>query len=405
MKMHKVIFFLIFYISPFIDTITGYFLKIGIMSEAALFSPSQLFKFSLFGMSFIYYFSKCKRGEGYTYLLLFLLSLFYESLLGIIFSSKLTYVFIGYANILKIFYLLMLYLLLRKLLDGKYYTIDDLLDYIIKNGMICVFLLIFTTIIGINLTTYGEGTFGSKGLFPSGNGLGVYLGGVSLISLIKLNKMRSFNNFISSAALIIGVLLIGSKTSIIFLLIDFFFISRYILKYTSLFFIPILIIVVMKYLDFFRIIYDVILFRYERSKSLFSFFASMRDNYVVNAFNEYEINGLFAIRIFTGLGAFISFRKPSHKILPYDTLETDFFDIFFMYGAIGLFFYLAIIGIILFKAYKCRYPGVLLFSFAVLGHSLIAGHCLFNAMSGVLIVFAIILGEYKISSMPKSKII
>jgi hypothetical protein len=396
--MHKIIIFLLFYVTPFIDSITGYFLKIGIMSEAALFSPSQLFKFFLFGIFFIYYFSECKRDEGYLYLLLILLSFFYESLLGILFRLKLTYVFIGYANILKIFYLIMLYLILKKMLNNKYYAIDALWGYIIKHGIICVFLVIFTRLIGVGFSTYGEGTFGSKGLFPSGNGLGIYLGGVSLLSLIKLNRLRSFVNIFYSVLLMIGVLLVGSKTSLIFLLIDLLFISKYILKYNSLFFIPIIIIIVIKYLDMFRIVYDVILFRYERSKNLFSFLASMRDNYVINAFNEYYINDLFALRIFTGLGAFISFRNPNQENLLYDTLETDFFDIFFMYGMIGLFIYLAIICIILFKSYKSRCPGLFLFSFAVLGHSLIAGHCLFNAMSGVLIVYAKIIGEYQISS-------
>jgi hypothetical protein len=368
------------------------------MQEAALFSPSQLYKFFLFLLLFNYCFSSIKKDYGYTVIFSTLLLILYESIIGILFLSKLTYILIGFVNIFKIFYLIIIYLSFKKMIETKKISIDDLVGYIIINGMICVILIFITRLLHIDMATYGVGTFGSKGLFPSGNGIGLYIGGVSLLSLITLKKNISVKNIVVSVILVACNLFIGTKASIVFLLIDLWFALFYIIRKRRLLFVlSVLLISIffIRYIYIFKIFFDVILLRYENSENIFAFLASGRDNYVINAFKEYDFQDKLFLRIFTGLGAFISFRNPYGNNYFFDTLETDFFDVFFMYGIIGLFIFLFIYLNILYNAIRNRTKGIFIFSLFVLSYSLIAGHCLFNAMSGVLIIYAAILSKYK----------
>jgi hypothetical protein len=369
------------------------------MQEAALFSPSQLYKIFLFLLFFNFSFSSIRKDYGYAVIFFTIILILHEIIIGIIFLSGVTHILTGLLNIFKIIYLIVIYLSFKKMIETKKVNVDDLVDYMIINGIICVMLIFTTRLLHFDMATYRSGTFGSKGLFASGNGVGLYIGGISLISLIKLKQNIKLKYIIFALILITGNLYIGTKASFIFLLIDLLFVLFYILfeKSRLIFVLSILLISMLfiKYMHILKIFFDVIILRYEKSDNIFVFLASGRDNYVINAFKEFYYKDTLFFRIFTGLGAFISFRNPYRNNYYFDTLETDFFDIFFMYGIIGLLIFLFLYIKILYNAIKNKIKGIFIFSFLVLSYSIIAGHCLFNAMSGVLIVYAAILSRYK----------
>jgi hypothetical protein len=368
------------------------------MQEAALFSPSQLYKIFLFFLFFNFCFSSIRKDYGYVVVLSIIIFMLYESIIGIIFSSQINHILIGFLNIFKIFYLIIIYLSFKKMIETKKISIDDLIDYIIINGVICVILILTTKLMHIDMTTHRTGNFGSKGLFASGNGIGLYIGGVSFLSLKKLRKNINIKNIVFAVLLVMCNLFIGTKASLVFFFINLWFVLFYILKKRPVLFIlsvSAIGILFIKYIYVFDIFFDVVLFRYRRSENIFAFLASGRDNYVIDAFKEYYFQDILFLRIFTGLGAFISFRNPYNSNQFFDTLETDFFDVFFMYGIIGLFIFLSIYLNILYNSIKNKKNGIFIFSLSVLSYSLIAGHCLFNAMSGILIVYAAILSKYR----------
>ena len=128
--------------------------------------------------------------------------------------------------------------------------------------------------------------------------------------------------------------------------------------------------------------------------TVFTFIMSSRDSFVKDAFREYDTTGFLVLRIFTGLGAFLSFRKP-HTNLGFDTLENDVFDIFFMYGLIGLLAYFGIILFALKKLVVKKQLEWLAFSSAIFVYSMIAGHSVFNQTSGVLLALCPLIAKNK----------
>ena len=98
----------------------------------------------------------------------------------------------------------------------------------------------------------------------------------------------------------------------------------------------------------------------------------------------YPRNNLLII----GGGVFMSYRTSYFEDMPFKQLEMDFFDIFFMYGLIGIFCY---IGIILWCIRKSYNKGLVLFSLIIffILHSALAGHILFDGVpmtAGVILV-------------------
>ena len=91
------------------------------------------------------------------------------------------------------------------------------------------------------------------------------------------------------------------------------------------------------------------------------------------------------------MGVFVSYRDPLSPIGPYDTLESDFLDIFYMYGMFGMFAYLALWSFILLRFIKLKMSYLLIVTLCTLGYSLIAGHVLFNAMSSMIISILLLL--------------
>lgn len=386
--LDEIILILIFYLSPFFDAITGFLVLNGIMSEGALATPSQLGKFLTVFLLFI---QILKNGDknticitaffsAYIIILEFIFCLYYKTpIYGLLY---------GFVQLYKVLYLILCFFFLKKLLVKKQISAIDLIKFIVKSAINYSIILLVTTLLGINTSTYASGTFGSKGVFASGNGLSIYLGFSSFIAAFYyFNCNRTIKNLISFLLIWICGTIVGTKASIVFLFINIIVILFYSkTRYRIL----ILFFIVFSFtflLDRFSTIFDVIIYRFNHADNIYVFLASGRDGYRDNAFKLYDTSGIKAMRIFFGSGAFVSFRTNLSDMKVFDTLERDLYDVFFMYGLNMLFIYLLFLVRYFFYGFLHNKKYFSIGFACVAGYSLLAGHTLFNSMSGLGLVF------------------
>jgi hypothetical protein len=143
--------------------------------------------------------------------------------------------------------------------------------------------------------------------------------------------------------------------------------------------------------DMFRVVFDVVVKRYENSESLILFLGSGRIGYVENAMQVFLAQSDIILRLLFGSGAFLSFQNPDYVSI-YDTLETDLFDVLFMYGLVGVSTFLTFFAYI---GYCLRKYFIFILAFTVLFfHSIVAGHVLFNGMSSFPIVMLFLVSSF-----------
>ncbi|GHV88925.1 hypothetical protein AGMMS50267_12850 [Spirochaetia bacterium] len=391
-KKDEIILKSIFFVVPFVDSLTGLLIKIGLMSEAALFSPSQLFKFVIYLVLLPRTAGVMKR-RYYTFYLFVLCMLFSESIIGVIFFSRINYILRGYLNVFKLTYLFLLYIYINELLKKDLLNIKSLVGYIINSGLIFSLLIIITTVLKINRSTYWSGV-GTIGLFPGGNGVGLYVGAISLLSIMQFDAQRNSKNAVRAIIISITSVFITTKASIVFLILDFLYFFFFILKKGKIILVFVLLFSFNAVLSKFQDIFSFMIWRYEHSSGMFEFIASARDMFVVDAFKQFNANIVTPIRYITGFGAYISFRDPYNPGVEFDTLENDIFDVFFQYGAIGLIIYLSVSLRIIIDSCRAHIKGLTILALAVIGYSMAAGHTLFNATGGLLFVYILLIGKY-----------
>jgi len=387
MKENKYIFILLvylFYLSPIFDALTGFLVLNDFLADASLMTPSQIGKFVSVLLLIIYNYSKSK--DKFFFLSIISIAVILLELISyLIFHNNLTGFLLSIVNFYKIFYLFNSYIFFLFLLKRSRITKKDLMDLFIRSGFLYASILIITTIFGMNTETYYEGSFGTKGVFASGNGLSVYLGAVSSISIFKTNSTRKKYDFFISLILVISSTIIGTKASIIFLLFNSLYIFILSNKFLKLLELCIVLLLVFYLRELFMVIFAVIIERYEKSESLIAFFSSGRQDYIVDALKQWKTDGLYSFRIFFGAGSYTSFRSSINEMRVFDTLERDIYDIFFMYGLIGVFFYFFYYFLSVIKIGFSNMLILLVFTM-VFGYSFMAGHVVFNSMSGTCLV-------------------
>lgn len=386
--LDEIILLLIFYLGPFFDAITGFLVLHGIMSEGALATPSQLGKFLTVFLLFIQILKKCDINTIYSIAIFTAYIIFLELTVCLYYKTPTYGLLYGFVQLYKVLYLILCFFFLNELLVKKQLFAIDLIHLIVKSAIIYSVILITTTILGINSSTYSSGAFGTKGVFASGNGLSIYLGFSSFIAAFYYFKCgRNIKQLITFLLLWLSDTIIGTKASIAFLFINTIVILFYSKpKYRIL----LLVLIAISFtflLNRFSIIFEVIIHRYKQADNIFAFLASGRDGYRDNAFKLYNTSGIKAMRLFFGSGAFVSFRTNLSDMKVFDTLERDLYDVFFMYGLNMLFVYLLFLARYFFYGvlHNKKYFSI---GFAcVAGYSLLAGHTLFNTMSGLGLVF------------------
>lgn len=387
----KFFMYLLFIVSPFIDAINGYFVLNGISSEGGVGSIGQVFR--LFLTIYTFYFIGLSSST--VIIVILSMSVFIESFFAI-FHQNLSGLLVGivYAN--KIVFVLLVYFALKKV--SHIYGLKKIVEFFVISACIYSLLLITTTLLGISTSTYYTG-IGSKGVFASGNGLSLYLGASSLIALYYFGKKKS-PLYLIPYVLIFSSLFVGTKASLIFFILFAFVIyirMKIYIKIPIAIAISSMIIYNFNYLlESFNFIFDVLVNRYNNSDSVFHFLASGRDQILALALSEFNVDGINALRVLTGYGVFTSYRSLYSITSGFDTLESDFLDIFFMYGTVGLLFYLSIFCKTLLRSFYSRDLALIFSVLGVFGYSFIAGHVIFNAMSSLVLCIVVFISlNYK----------
>lgn len=374
---YQLLLTLLFIVLPVVDAINGFMVVKGIIASAGIASPSQLGR--LVVSTFLIYLLIIKKLSVIP-LFMFIYLLTVEIYAGLYHQSQYGFTY-GVISAYKLGYIVFLTIILKHYIKNSE-GFFQLTVYIKYNLMIIALMLCFSTLTGIGNSTYGFG-FGTKSFFASGNGLGLYLG-IGALLLIGLKHYKL--TIISQKTLVFivcSIALIGSKTALVLCVINLMsmvLLSRYRVYFIVLFSILIMLFLP-KIIESLSIIFDVILKRLTNSDNIITYLGSGRIDYVTDAFDVFFQGKPSSFRYFFGMGAYTSFQNPL-LVNKFDTLETDLFDLFFMYGLISVIVFISMIGIVLFnlRKYKVLFLGMLLLSL----HSIIAGHVLFNGMSSVI---------------------
>lgn len=386
--------FLLFYffvVLLIFDMLNGFLVTNKYISTGGIFSPSQLGR--VIGTAILVYYCYLFKVSK-----LWIIPLFYLVLVELIssiwFSNSIFAFTYGIVTAYKIIYLYLLSLVFIKLFRESFDLIT-FIEYFKLNLTIVGISLIIATMTGLGTDTYTGGGLGVKGFFSSGNALGFYLGsGLLILLAIRRTALNVKITTKHILFLCFCTIIVGTKTAIIFSLVTVLILlyeSKY--KYVlvlSLFFI--LYFYFNYLLKTLSELFTVLVFRFENAPSIISFIASGRLEYVTNAIDTFFSQDNSWLRILFGSGAFVSFRVPSESGV-FDTLETDIFDVLFMYGLVGCIVFSVTM---MWLVYWLRVNGIF-FIVAVLLvlHSFIAGHVLFNGMSSTLIAILYLLSQNK----------
>jgi hypothetical protein len=382
------ILFYLFLVLPFFDMVNGFLVVRGLLTEGGIASPSQLGRLVATLILLLVCFFK-KLNSAWIFMLLYLIGLemfyglqhqqIYGVVYGVISSYKLIYLFL--ATVSLKYYLKT---------EEDYYLLGKFIKW---NLYLIACSLLFSLVTGLGNSTYGYG-FGTKGFFASGNGIGIYMGVMTLV-MFAFKKYAIYDN-VSVVALVTFAFctgVIGSKTAMLLSLICFMclmWFSRYRTLWVS-FAVLLGLMALPMLFDTFRVVFDVVVKRYEASDSLILFLGSGRIGYVENAVQVFLAQSDIILRLLFGSGAFLSFQNPDYVRI-YDTLETDLFDVLFMYGLVGVTIFLTLFSYI---GYCLRKYFIFILAFTVLFfHSIVAGHVLFNGMSSFPIVVLFLVSSF-----------
>jgi hypothetical protein len=370
-----------FYALPFADAMTGFMVLSGRWPEGSAGSLSQMLRGMLLlpGLLMI----PRKYVPAAVLSILYFLSL---ELAMLVLHQQPGWFVVSTVYDFKLIYLLVAYCVLTAVGQN---TRQRLSSYFVHGATIYATILLLSTAAGIHTPTYDEGNFGSKGVFASGNALSMYLGCASLLALQSYWENRKRSSQLEALLLVIACLIVGTKASLIFTILFLVLVFQNASVTVQLAIVGLALLAGTVYasllIDAFSLVFDVILFRFQSSDSLFAFIASGRDVYIADALGDFHYDGWAMVRLLFGTGPFVSFRSASGLLTEYDTLESDFFDLFFSYGTVGIGCYLAIIIYGLRLAWRASHPPLTLAWCGVCFYSAIAGHVLFNAMSGMAI--------------------
>ena len=407
LSLNKLFLVILFYVSPVVDMISGYLVLVGVSSEGGFGSIGQLFRLLIMLGCFLIL--RKKPVFFFTSMLAIAWLLFFEYYY-FLFHNSLSGFLVGIAYGSKLIYLVLIFCVLHYQYKSNLISFYSLLKFIRNYTFIIALSLIFSFIFDIGFKTYYTRAFGTKGFYASGNGLGVLMGVGLLLSIYYWKLYKKKYSLLISLIICTASILITTKTSLIFSIIGLFFIILFLKsRLLSLLVISVLVTCIIKFSEVLfstlSLIFDVVYLRFQNSPSVLLFLMSNRDVFAIDALNSIDFNGIYIFRLIIGFGVFISFRNPNGIFTMYDTLESDFFDVLFMYGVVGLLIYLAVVVFFLYKGIKNKCFFLVFIFILLIAHSLIAGHVLLNGMSGSLVPMLMLLilmynkNNYKINHL------
>lgn len=386
--------FLFFYVNPFIDAITGYLVLSGIVAQGGLGSPSQLFRFII---SIVLLLSLKDRKHLF-FIYSFIIYIIAVELLNFLFHLDQDGFIVSLAYSYKLVFGFLLYFKLDELIKNKFLDRSIFINFIIHSGIIYSFIVLFTDLLGVSFGSYENG-LGSKGVFASANGLGIYIGICALLLIYKNSRKINMKYFFSYSLMSYTLLGLMTRASVGLFVISLFIIlfkipGKYKLITYSLILFS-LIYLGNIFIDIFLNATEVITYRYSNTSSMEEFFGG-RQGYLDYAFNEFSTEGILLYRLLIGGGYFLSFRNPnSIDNSVSNFLEVDLYDVFYMYGFVGLVVYSSIFLKGLVWGIKNKTNIILILAWILLyGHSALAGHVIQNGMSIIMLICILLIIKY-----------
>ena len=394
----KLIIFLIM-VTPFIDLLNGFFefvLNSGI-------SPGVIIRFVILIIIMAMYIhldnKNLLKAIG-------IIIIFITQMLLLSFSRKLDF-FNEISFVAKIYYNIFLIFIASTIFSRKDWNYNIYIDAFSKVCIIVNISLIITRIVGIGVNSYGDAG-GYKGLYMGTNDLTAVLIMTFPFMLFQLVKVKK-NIFLGTLVIlsVLNILMIGTKTSIVFLiLIGLFFVYELVLKDTSIKSLIILLLLGIIFIFIFNkyirnIFESTIIMRQKyfinNNDSFISYLLSQRNTTFVNSIVFWKSKILYILlgTGFTDGSGYIESFLPGHGMI-----EMDLLDILYFYGIV--FFSIVAIPLIrilgkgikvIFKGRKFEYRLIGLIYVCVFIISLLGGHVLLSPLAGT--YFAIIYGMLK----------
>lgn len=388
---------LIFFINPFVDAITGYIVMSDSSEVGGIGSPSQMFRLLLSGLMLV----QIHNSRHLIFILLFVFYLIVLELFNFIFHTDLMGLAIGITYSYKLAFGILMYFVIDKYIQKGWLKFNRLLDYTIYSGVIYCGLVLFADLLGISYPSYSGVNLGSRGIFASANGLGIYVGVCSLLVIYKYYK--SFQKKYLFFYLLMAYVLLGLMTraaiGILLVGVTLWFINmpwKYKLMSLGVGFILIGIFIepISKVV---RSSTEMIVYRLQDADISFQgLVIGGRQELFDRATKNFTIEKGLWYRLVVGGGYFLSYRNPFNMASEYSPiLEADLWDIFYMFGIVGLLVYgrLFIYGLCISKhatlSYILKIAWIMLFF-----HSAFAGHVIQNGMSVMVMVCLMILLKY-----------
>lgn len=368
-SLKKSMYFFIFIGIIAFDLLNGFLIAFKIIPVGGVFSPSQLGRLLILVMLLWW---MLERRHNILVYLVILVPLLLVECFSAIYHQQIGGFLYGVISALK-FSILFVPLLVELESDDA----QLMARFYVLGLMAMALVLIVSLLFNIGKPTYGSGGFGTKSFFASGNDIGMYLGGGTLIACVARHYGLIAISWWKLIIIFLGLVSIASKTSLAFLLLSIGVVS---LKTHTLKFLIFIAMAVAAYFwetiwSVLSVVMEIIIRRFNDSDGDWLFFiTSGRNDFVLQAIDLF-LSEYSDMRTLWGRGVYVGFQSYMH-VQQTDFLETDVFDIFFMFGLFGLILYVSIwVGYFL-KLKKFRWfllPIVMIFL-----HSAIAGHVIFS---------------------------
>lgn len=306
-------------------------------------------------------------------------------------SAFYNYPFVGtIQHLSKLLLTILLFVYFKQCIEKWLYTcFEKRAKLVFKIGIIVLFVNVYMGLLGIGYHTYSTGEYGYKGFFSSGNEMGGLV--VTLIPVLlywayfSLTKKQYL--LCTIASLLFGILL--ATKSVIIIVVFFCVYVPYAysnnkkrkrkIVISSIILLICALYVVFKKLDRESTNFLIEFFyRYDKGGILY-LLLSARNEFVLEQYDIF-IHSPFYQQLL-GMGS---------KIGNIDTVEMDYFDVFFYYGYIGLFI-MIILTIMLFHIIKKnkinnKFTRVIKMSDTLMIiMAAVAGHILFSSTAGLYI--------------------
>lgn len=378
-------------ILPIFDNMSGALFKLKIIGDGSIGSPSQLGRL-LATVFVIYLISKLstKNTQKTAFFVLFYFTL--VECVSALFHWEFKPFLYGVVTSSKIVYVVFCILFFVDQVKQKRLTRFELERWLIIYGTVVSVLVLLAYFSGFHIANYSKG-IATRGLFVSGNGLGVVMGSCALV-LVHQTQKFSFKRLAHILMLLVTTALIGTKGGLIFFLCGLSYLAMKLAKkfpFISLaLFSIIAYYVVPPLLEILGSVFENIIYKFNNIDNKWVLLASSRDQFIINAFEQVTWFGFYSIRVLFGAGAFFGYLDPTaFDVTGRKLLENDLFELFFCYGLISAVSYIFMFFYGIYRAFVYgRFFYIALFGLIFL-HSITAGHVVFNGTSSIMLAFAI----------------